>query len=452
MNTLATQLYQKFHNKKVLILGWAREGQSTYQTLRTVCPDAELTISDREPENIQKWEKETQQEVSSSPYLQNLSNFDVIFKTPGIPVQIPELQEFIAAGGVVTSQLNEFLGSYRDQIIGITGTKGKSTTASLIAHLFTAAGRDVVFAGNIGTPVFDVADEIRSNTTIVIEMSSYQLETVTTSPHVAVLLNLYAEHLNYHRTLELYMMAKAKITTFQKESDIVIYNKDASEIATVAEQSTAQKVPFSYVEQLSYPSSVETVLTELETVTLPSTIKQWNVLPALLAVQQLDLSPEQMIDALKSFRPLPHRLETVSNEREITWIDDTLATIPEATIAALDSLARVDVLLLGGYDRGISYQKIVDAIVQKNVPAIAFFKPSGQIMYDLLRQQYPKEKWPTMSIVETMEDAVRFAYAHAAQHGVVLLSPSSPSFGQFKDYRDKSAQFQHWIAKLANET
>lgn len=452
MNRLATHLAERYDGKRILILGWAREGQTTHTLLTKACPTAELFVSDGNQDVLHEWMQETNIELRTSPYLQDLQQFDVIFKTPGVPIHIPELQEYLASGGVVTSQLAEFLSVYRDQVIGITGTKGKSTTASLIAHLYAAAGKEVLLAGNIGKPVFEVASELTSTTTIVIEMSSYQLETIQTSPHLAVLLNLFPEHLNYHRTLENYLLAKAKITHFQNSNDTVIFNQDSPELSLAVQNSSAQKIPFSYQAQLQYPEVVQQVMSMLDQLDLPSTIKKWNILPALLVTSlELDLSADQMVDALKEFRTLPHRLETVGQFGAVTWIDDTLATIPEATIAALDSLPKVDVLMVGGFDRGISYQKIIDAIQTKKIAAIAFFKPSGQLIFDGIRAQYPESSWPKMQLVESMEEAVRFAYQHAPENGVVLLSPSSPSFGQFKDYEDKSAQYRSWIEQLANQ-
>jgi len=450
MSTLTDQL-QKYDGKQILILGWGREGQSTYQLLSTCCPTANITVSDQDETALSEWQKNNHS-LQVSTYLQGLNSYQVIFKTAGIFGGIPELSNFLQSGGVMTTQLNEFLLAYKDQVIGVTGTKGKSTTSSLIATLSVASSKHTLLAGNIGTPVFDVGEQVLPESQIILEMSSYQLDSVTSSPHTAVFLNFFPEHLNYHQSIGNYLAAKEKITGFQSQDDILIYNQDSPEVSEVATLSKAQLIPFSYTHNLPYPQNIETVLTELEQVQLPETIKKWNVLPALLASQSFGLSVEQIIAALHTFKPLPHRLETVSSAGEITWIDDTLATIPEATIAALEALPRVDVLLLGGYDRGISYQKIIDVCVTKRIPAIGFFKPSGQTMYDLLRQNYPEAVWPKMKVVESMDEAVQFSLDHSSKGAVVLLSPSSPSFGQFKNYEDKSAQFRIAINKLTAQT
>ncbi len=451
MSRLRNHLSQKYQDAKILILGWGREGQSSYAMLRQCCPEAQVQVSDQSEKLLAEWQDQHHQTLDIAPYLKDLSSFDVIFKTPGIPTGLPELQSYRENGGKLTCQLNEFLTIYRQQTIGVTGTKGKSTTASLITHICRKSAQSVVFAGNIGTPVFEIDKDLSPGTLIVVEMSSYQLETVTVSPHIAVWLNIFPEHLNYHQNLGNYIHAKANITQFQTAEDVFIYNQDVEEITRIAKQSRAQLQPFSYRQKLVYPKEARAVLDSLTEVTLPPTIKKWNLLPAILAATTVGLSAEQIIKSLPSFQTLSHRLETVGVYRDITWIDDLLATIPEATIAALEALPRVDVLLLGGYDRGISFDKIVDICIEKKVPAIGFFKPSGQTMYELLQQKYPKEEWPVMKIVENMEEAVRFGYQHAKPGGTVLLSPSSPSFGQFRDYRDKSAQFHSWIEKLAKE-
>lgn len=450
MQQLIEHLRQQYRGRRILILGWGREGQSTYRLLSGLGGEWQLFISDQSAAAISEWQSQPTEAVTALPYLTQLDQVDVIFKTPGIPAHLPELRRFVQRGGRLTSQLNEFLQVYHSQVIGVTGTKGKSTTSTLIAHLLQNAGREVAFGGNIGIPVFELLPQLQPTTAIVIEMSSYQLEVVTASPHIAVFLNLYPEHLNYHQTMEKYLFAKAQITLHQKATDLLIYNQDLPETRQVAALTAAQKLPFSYLNQDQYPQTVQAVLAQLDQVGLPPTVKNWNVLPALLVGDQLGLTAAQLRQGLDSFKTLPHRLETISRDGEVEWIDDTLATIPEATIAALAAVPNVSVLLLGGFDRGISYQKVVAAAAAARIPAVAFFPPSGQRMYDLWRQTYPATEWPEMQVVETMEEAVRFARQHAPAGTAVLLSPASPSFGQFKNYEDKSAQFRDWIAQTAD--
>jgi UDP-N-acetylmuramoylalanine--D-glutamate ligase len=441
---LETSLAEKFANKKILVLGFAREGQSTYKLLRRIFPELQIDVSDQQEVDRSLLDQKTIVEK----YLENLSAYDVIFKTPGISIQEPTLQSFLQQGKSITSQMNEFLAVYREQTIGVTGTKGKSTTSSLIYHILQTAKVPSVLGGNIGTPVFDMVSEITPEMQIVLELSSYQLETVTVSPHIAVLLNIFPEHLNYHRTLDQYLDAKANITLFQTAHDIFVYNETFPVLAALARQTKAQTKAFSPAMTNQYFSDGmfggDYLFENLSPV-----IRKNNVVPAAVVTEICCVKREDVIAALHSFETLPHRLEKVGTFKGVTFIDDTLATIPEATIEALNALPKVDILLLGGFDRGIDYAKIVEQVMLKKVPVVIFFKPSGERMYELMKLKYPSEQHPQVFFVDSMKEAVELAYEKAPQNGVVLLSPSSPSYGQFKNYEDKSAQYVEWIKKLA---
>ncbi len=438
MNQLQQHLLKTYQDSYIVILGFGREGLSTYHMLRSLWPEKDLYVIDQAAGGTKQNDSHLHPLLGLSAQLPEET---VVFKTPGISPWETELQAYIRSGKILTSQMNEFLRVYRNQVIGVTGTKGKSTTASLITHFLEAAKMPCILAGNIGKPVFDIAADIHEDTTLVVEMSSYQLETVHYSPHIAVLLNLFPEHLNHHRSLENYLLAKAKITQFQSENDVLIYNKDSIDLELVASNSSAHKIPFSGQGHNHLINEV----TSLHTV-----IKKNNLLPAFLVLQLFKVDEATLLSAAKTFQPLPHRLESVGTFQQLTFYDDTLATIPEATIQAIDALGKVDVILLGGYDRGIDYRKIVDRVISAHIPQVIFFPSTGQKMYDLMKAHYTADNLPQVHFVNTMEEAVRVAYHFSNRPGTVLLSPASPSFGQFKDYEDKSAQFVYWIKKLAH--
>lgn len=255
MSTLTDQL-QQYDGKRILILGWGREGQSTFQLLSKCCPNSSITVSDQDQAALSEWQN-TNHSLQVVAYLQELQQFQIIFKTAGIFGGLPELRNFVQNGGVITTQLNEFLLAYRNQVIGVTGTKGKSTTSSLIATLSLASGKHTLLAGNIGTPVFDVAEQVLPESQIIVEMSSYQLDSVTASPHTAVFLNFFPEHLNYHQSIGNYLAAKEKITRFQTHDDVFIYNQDSPEVSEVATSTQAQLIPFSFTRNLPYPQTVK---------------------------------------------------------------------------------------------------------------------------------------------------------------------------------------------------
>jgi UDP-N-acetylmuramoylalanine--D-glutamate ligase len=436
MSLLTESLFQQYKDSQILILGLGKEGQSTYKLLRQVFPEKELFGMDK---NGELAKKSNLTGLTFLPeYLQLLNSFDVVFKSPGISINTPELQMFLSKSKRITSQLNEFLRVYRGQVIGVTGTKGKSTTSALIHHILKSQGISSLLLGNIGIPVFDA--HVTAATQLVVEMSSYQLENVDYSPHVAVLLNLYPEHLNYHQNFHNYLAAKAKIALFQTEEDFLIFNDQEPAFHEVVKESRAQLMSFSSQNASSFRSS-----------SLLPTIQK-NNLPAAIEVAKLfHISAAEAEAALTTFQPLAHRLEKVGTFRGVTFIDDTLATIPEAACEAVDAIPNVSVMMLGGFDRGIEYQKIVEKVIDKKIPTVIFFKPSGEKMAEIMKERYSAEQLPQIFFVDTMKDAVEKAYQFSQPGTTVLLSPASPSFGTFKDYEDKSAQFVKWVKELGKE-
>jgi UDP-N-acetylmuramoylalanine--D-glutamate ligase len=444
MQDLVSYLTQKYQNKKILILGFGREGQSTFELLSKFANLENISVMD------EHWQDSMAARFLLPPQvkeysLDHLQQFDVIFKTPVIPKTLPQLQQFVASDKTLTSQMNELLGCLGSQIIGVTGTKGKSTTASLIAHLLNSSGRKAVLVGNIGKPAFDRYQEFTSETLIVAEISSYQLDSVTSSPHWAVWLNLFPEHLNYHGSFENYALAKAQITLHQQPQDHFFFNTDIPFISSFLKQSVAQQHPFS---EANWSKQLRTLqVTNYQH--LPSVVQAHNLLAAVLVARQIGLSSQQISQGLHTFTTLPHRLQNVGTFNHVTFIEDTLATIPQAAIAALEAFPETKVLMVGGYDRGIEFEPIVAEIVKRKVPYVIFFPESGKKMIQLLKEQYPVEQHPEYILVQNMEQAVEQAYQWLPDGGTVLLSPASPSFGQFKDYEDKAAQYLAAIQKFA---
>ncbi len=298
LNLFLEHLHHQYNSHKILILGFGREGQSTLRMLRQAFPTLDLFISDQNP--LQLSEVDDKHLFHHGKYFEDLQQYDVIFKTPGISLWETGLQKYLQNGGRITSQLNEFLDVFHQQTIGVTGTKGKSTTSALINHVLQTAGLPTLLTGNIGTPVFESIQEIRAKTQVVVEMSSYQLELITQSPHIAILLDIFPEHLNHHRTFENYLAAKARITQFQNRDDILIYNKDFPELQWLASRSQANKVPFSLTE---LPSELK-----LDSyLNLNQVIRTKILLPVFLVGQTLGLSTNQMQKAFETFQALPHR-------------------------------------------------------------------------------------------------------------------------------------------------
>ena len=303
-------LINGLENKKILILGFGREGRDTFKFLRKLFPKKKIGIAD------QKFDKN---------YLKKLDGYDVIIKTPGIPFKIlPK-----AVLGKITTQTEIFFENPPGTIIGVTGTKGKSTTASFIYQTLKKAGLKAYLIGNIGQPVLSFLKKADSQSVFVYELSAHQLFHLKKSPHIAVLLNIYPEHLDYYRSFKEYAQAKANITKFQTEKDWLIYNIQDPLVKKISRKSKAQKIP------------IRGKYYELD-------------MAAAKAVAKIFKIPE-----LKKFKFLPHRLEFVGKFKSISFYNDSLSTIPETTMEALDFLGeKVQTLILGGFDRGLNFKKL----------------------------------------------------------------------------------------------
>ncbi len=331
---------------------------------------------------------------------------DVLYKSPGIPTSKLSLQSNNTRISTLTDYVMEKIGH---RAVGVTGTKGKSTVASLIHHVLNEMGEDAVLFGNIGVAdlkLLDVPERI-----FVVEMSSYQLEHVTHAPHIAVLTNLFPEHLSHHGSFEKYREAKENIHRHQKDSDIFIDGRN--------------------VHEMHFETS------------LLGAHNQKNCAIAFTALRALGVSEDDIRTHIKTFTALPYRLETVGTYKGITFIDDSLATIPEATMAALNALPRVDTLIVGGEDRGIDFSTCAQVFADSHVQTFISFPETGPKMTAEVKDK-------TVIPVSSMEEAVNAAFQNTPTGGVVLLSNASPSFNLFKDYKDKSAQYRNWIEKLGS--
>jgi UDP-N-acetylenolpyruvoylglucosamine reductase len=398
-------------DKKIAILGFGREGRSSFQFIRNYLPEKHLFIHDKEIIEINDSNVTV---ISGENYLQNLNDYDLILKTPGI--SFTQLNYYIAPEKI-SSQTALFLQFYGSQTIGITGTKGKSTTASLIYHILAKSGKKTVLAGNIGIPLFDMIENMDAQTFIVAELSAHQLEFVQHAPHIAVLLNLYQEHLDHFNSFASYMQAKLNIAKYQNKADILVYNQDDEWI-------TKQLTQHRFLSDL-YPYS--------------SKIKQ-NA--ALTACKLLGISDDKINTATTSFIPLEHRQEFVAEKHGICFYNDSIATVPEATIYALKTLGEVDTLLLGGYDRGIEYAILYDYLDKNPVENVVFMGPAGERM---------KSEWGCRGVARNtltendMQKIVQFAIIHTQKGKICLLSPAAASYDQYENFEARGKLFKQCV-------
>lgn len=400
-------------NKKILLVGYGKEGKATEIFLRQTVPSAKVTIVD---------------ESQGVGYLSNQKAYDLAIVSPGIPARniiIP-----------FTTATNIFFGNVKGMTIGITGTKGKSTTTSLIYAILKQAGKKAHLVGNIGNPL--LSELLLSNTeedVWVCELSSYQLETIQYSPHIAVMVSLFPEHMNYHGSVEAYYAAKAQITLHQTAEDYFVYNADFEQLVELAKETKAKSVP--YVGVLPFPNT---------SIPLLGQHNRDNVRAAVTVGEILGISEADMEEAVRNFHPLPHRLQSVGTYKGITFIDDAISTTPESTLAALAAIANIGTLMLGGLDRGYDFTQLVEALAEYNIPNVVLFPESGVTIRHMI-EKYPGYH-PRMLDAASMREAVDFAYQHTPQDMVCLLSTASPSYTLWKNFEEKGDEFQRIVKEL----
>ena len=411
--------------KNVLILGMGREGKSTFAFFKKFYPNTPISTTDQK---------------DGDDYLKYLNDYDLIIKSPGISWNIKEIRQAKLSGVQFSSQTQIFLNIFRAQTIGVTGTKGKSTTSSLIYNILEKAGKKVKLVGNIGNPVLDSIDDFNDKSLYVYEMSSHQLSNLNISPHIGVFLNIFPEHLDYYSSFEEYFLAKANITKFQNENDIFIYNSDFPEIANLAKNTNARTISFSSRNQLEFD--------ELKT-TLLGSHNLNNIKAAVLVVRELGIKDNDIKTGIETSAPLDDRLQTVGVVNSISFIDDSLATIPQATIAAISAFEDKDItLILGGFDRGIDFDILgKDLEKRNNVLNVILIGQTAEKIEDVLNKNNFRGKVHNL-ITPTMIEIVNLAYKLTPKDGVVLLSPAATSFDMFKDYKDRGLQFKDAVSML----
>jgi len=407
-------ILNRLRGKRILILGFGREGKSTWRFLQKYLPEAVVAVADKnEMEGVKHF---------GNQYLEAMYDYDIVIKTPGI-----SLKDFDTKGVEITSQTDLFLSQFHAQTIGISGTKGKSTTTSLIYHLLKSSGRDAILTGNIGIPCFDVMESIKPDSIVVYELSAHQLEYVHNSPHVGVLLNVFEEHLDHFGTFERYKSAKLNLLRFMGEDDTAVIHES---LLNDALDLFVNNIVFSLFDFSDLID--ETALLILGEHNL------LNVKAALLACSAYGIDYRELILHLYTFKPLEHRLEPVGTFGGVTFVNDSISTIPQAAIAACNTLKRVDFLLLGGFDRDIDYSPLAEYLKQNPIPHLLFTGKAGERMMKLMEGVATGSK----TMYSSMEEAFNYLKAHAKSGDVCLLSPAASSYDQYKNFEERGRKFK----------
>lgn len=414
---------KELKNKKILILGYGREGKITEKFLKKLLPDLEIGIADQ----------------SLDPYyLLKQKNYDLAVKTPGIPKRMVEIP-YTTATNIFFANLPK--GAV---VIGITGSKGKSTTASLIYEILKTAGLPVHLAGNIGEPMLnELLNSVSEKDIFVLELSSYQLEDIKYSPHISVIINLFPEHMDYHGGKDKYYKAKMRIIKFSKPKDFFIFNPKYKELEELSKKTKVKSIPF-----------ISKIPFEMEEISnLIGEHNKENIRAVVTVVKIFGVKNEIIFESLKNFKPLPHRLENIGVYNGVTFYDDAISTTPESTIAAIYALSKIkpiSTIILGGTDRGYDFKILAKEILKAKIKNIVLFPESGKRILESLNKSFGKDI-NRLNILETslMDEAVKFAYKNSPLESICLLSTASPSYSLFKNFEEKGDLFKKAVKETA---
>lgn len=434
-----------FKGHTPVILGFGREGKSSLKLLESISENQHIIVADQNADllrqNAEKIDRnaEVKNQIPKTEYramtAEELSEGTLFLKTPGIPYKninfIPTQK--------ISSQTDLFLQLFHSQTIAISGTKGKSTTSSLIYKIIKDQNPDVVLAGNIGIPLFDMIDNIGEKTIIVAELSAHQAEFLHRSAHISVLLNLYEEHLDHFDSCANYWNAKFNLARKQSEGDFFVFNGEDERIEALL-------ASCNIVSELRPFKSGDYVY--LEPKYLKGDHNRLNALAALQVADILGLDKEQALQSIVNFEPLAHRLQPVGTINGVSYYNDSISTIPEATIAALQALKDVQTLILGGKDRGIDYGIIVEGLKKFEVKNIAFVGKAGQRMLSLIEQS--GMQFNTL-VSDNYEEIVRWCSKHTEKGKICLLSPAASSYDMFRNFEHRGEVFSELVKRIGKE-
>lgn len=461
---------KRIKDKKVLILGFGREGKSTLKLFLEAGGAKELAVGDLKEfsmkdlvyledgtAKVQAAGFEEVHFICGPDYQKAMDDYDLVMKSPGIVLEKP----VGAYKTEILSQMQLIFEVYRDRIIGITGTKGKSTTTTLLYHILEAARVPAVLAGNIGIPVFDIVHKIEDDSLLILELSCHQLEYMTVSPKRGVLLNIYEEHLDHYGTMEKYVASKEKIYVNQLPGDsLYVHPSVAPErdsckgtCILVEAEKGADK------ENIVNRAGADIILSgtkilygkrnfeiPVEKISLLGAHNYLDIAFVYGICCDLGISDEQFEKGLISYVPLPHRLQYIGTVDGVAYYDDSISTIDETTIQALNTIKNADTVLIGGMDRDISYVNLEEYLASSKVAHIILMEATGKRIYREIMENMPDfEGKERLYVVEHLQEAVALAKEITKKGGSCILSPAAASYGIFKDFEKRGECFKKLV-------
>ena len=391
--------------------------------------------------------------------LENLRNFNLIFRSPSVLPTNPYLVEESNRGAIVTTEIELLMKMCPCKIVGITGSDGKTTTTSLINAILREGGYKTHLGGNIGMPLFTKLPQIEPNEILVLKLSSFQLMGMEVSPNISVITNITPNHLNIHKDYEEYIDSKKNIFKYQSSNDLLILNYDNEITRNCSKEAKGKVVFFSSKEKLSNgyivdgniikkcEDGVRLHILNTDEVILRGNHNYQNIATALAATEGL-VDLDKAIKAIKEFEPVEHRIEFVKELNNVKWYNDSASSSPTRTISGLNAFHEGIVLIAGGYDKNLDYTPIAKPIVDKVKTLILLGQTSGKIFEVVKKELEVENKKLDIHLCNNLKDSVNLAKKLAKPGEVVLFSPASASFDQFKDFADRGRQFKSLVNNL----
>lgn len=457
-----------WQGKHAIVVGAARQGLAATRFFAR--QGAQVILTDKQPESelgqVKQIFRGLPVEFAFGGHpLELLDGVDVLCLSGGVPPSIPLVVEAEKQGIPITNDSQIFMESVKAKVIGITGSAGKTTTTMLAGAVAKAAMEPSVkvwVGGNIGTPMIDYLEEIEPEDWVVLELSSFQLDQMTISPHIAVILNITPNHLDRHKTMQAYSEAKARILDFQNETGIAILNREDSGSFGLKGRVKGRMITFGFLNsdssepavfiQNDYISYTDGNLIEklvpVDSLKLPGRHNLANAMAACAVGAALGFDPQAIQEGIESVAGVPHRLELIREKDGIRWYNDSIATAPERVMAAIQAVDTPLVLLLGGRDKDLPWDDLARTLHTVK-PKVVLFGEAGELIQNSLQaHEKGKPPYPVWK-VNSLNDAVRQANEAAVPGESVLLSPGGTSFDAYKDFEARGEHFRLLVEELA---
>ncbi|MDI9483191.1 MAG: UDP-N-acetylmuramoyl-L-alanine--D-glutamate ligase [Bacillota bacterium] len=465
MNLALESYKKKIKGKQVAVLGFGVSNRPLAGTLTDW--GAFVTVFDKKKEEdfsdiLRDYKEKGIQFSLGENYLDNLKGFDIIFRTPGMRFDLPQIARALEKGAELTSEIEIFIKLCPAKIYGVTGSDGKTTTASLIYNMLEKQGYNCYLGGNIGTPLFEKVELIKPDDRVVLELSSFQLHTMNDSPHVAVITNITPNHLDVHLSMEEYICAKKNIFRYQAPTERIVLNADNLVTAGFLSEVPGKPVLFSSREEvicgaflknnhIVYRDTSEIDILPIEKIKLPGMHNVENIMAAISAV-----IPEVSTDAIRyvaqTFEGVEHRIEFVREIDGVSFYNNSIGSSPTRTIASLKAFNRKVVLIAGGYDKNLSYDEMGE-VLHDHVNALVLMGDTARKIEQAYRKYTDEVGIEPVPIIRVfkMEAAVKEALSLAGAKGIVLLSPASASFDMYSNFMEKGNHFKDIVNSLGEQ-